>query len=328
MGRPKGSTNKVKKALLKDTGEDLLVKTVRLKGDALEAYEKPHQCFACGKRYAGTKGNFSFSHSPLFDGLKRLPWCKTCVDKLYEHYMRELGSDDEALIRMAMKLDLFVDDITLKSCKNISADRNKIQNLIRLNNLAQNNDKSFDDYLREIRGEIEVTSENIDDIKGESGSNITKTMIDRWGSQNEETLLALEEHYRLLKKQNPNADSNAEIFIKDLCYTKVLQQKAFKENNSGDFEKYSKLYRDTFKAAGLQTVAETDMSAEETFGVTLATISQYTPEQYYKDKHLYDDFSGIGDYIKRFLLRPLKNLMLGGNEADPEFDIGGGDDET
>jgi len=48
-------------------------------------------------------------------------------------------------------------------------------------------------------------------------------------------------------------------------------------------------------------------------------ISKYTPEEYYKDKKLYKDFDGIGEYFKRFVLRPLKNLQLGTTDRDKEF---------
>ena len=54
-------------------------------------------------------------------------------------------------------------------------------------------------------------------------------------------------------------------------------------------------------------------------GVTLATIAQYTPEEYYKDKKLYKDFDGLGDYFDRFVKRPLKNLMTGSIERDSEY---------
>ena len=34
---------------------------------------------------------------------------------------------------------------------------------------------------------------------------------------------------------------------------------------------------------------------------------------------LYKDFDGIGEYFKRFVLRPLKNLQLGTTDRDKEF---------
>ena len=77
----------------------------------------------------------------------------------------------------------------------------------------------------------------------------------------------------------------------------------------------------------MKTVQESDASNEETFVVTLAVISQYTPEEYYKDKSLYKDFDNIGDYFKRFVLRPIKNLMFGSKERDEEYYVKDDDDE-
>ncbi len=58
----------------------------------------------------------------------------------------------------------------------------------------------------------------------------------------------------------------------------------------------------------------------------MAAISQYTPEEYYSDKKLYKDFDGLGSYISRFITRPIKNLMLGGNERDDEYCVKDGDE--
>jgi hypothetical protein len=125
----------------------------------------------------------------------------------------------------------------------------------------------------------------------------------------------------MLKKQNPNCDNNQEIFIKDLCYIKLQQMTAMNESNIKDFDTLTKLYRETFKQAGLKTIIETDTSSDEALGVTLAVISQYTPEEFYKDKKLYKDFDGLGDYLKRYVLRPLKNLLAGSSERDEEHSI-------
>ena len=56
-----------------------------------------------------------------------------------------------------------------------------------------------------------------------------------------------------------------------------------------DTSKYSTLveqYNKTFTKAGLKTIEEKDSSNDETLGVTLATISLYTPEEFYKNKKI------------------------------------------
>ena len=222
---------------------------------------------------------------------------------------------------------MYFNETILNSTKKIDANRSRIKNYVRNCNLNQNNGKTYDTYLQEMNKVIIQNVDQIDEMKAEGQTNITKVMFERWGQVSSEDIVALEEHYKMLKKQNPNCDNNQEIFIKDLCYTKLLQLKAFKDGNSTDFEKYTKLYRDTFKQAGLKTVQETDASGDETLGVTLAVISQYTPEEYYKDKKLYKDFDGIGEYFQRFVLRPLKNLVLGTTERDKEYCVKDGDND-
>lgn len=284
--------------------------------------EKPYMCVTCGRRFKTQANNFSYSQSPLFEGNNSfLPTCCNCIEKLVEQYTIILGNQNEAIKRICMKYDIYFDESSLNATKKIDSNRSRIKNYIKNMNLQQHQGKTFDTYLKETADGAIESIEDLEQLKAEGQTSVTKAMFDRWGQVSESDMTALDEHYKMLKKQNPNCDSNQEIFIKDLCYTKLLQLKAFKDSNSTDFEKYTKLYRDTFKQAGLKTVQETDNSMEETFGVTLATISQFTPEEYYKNKSLYKDFDGIGDYIHRFLFRPLKNLMFGGNERDSEYSV-------
>jgi hypothetical protein len=302
--------------------------TIKATEEDKERFEKPFICVTCGKRYKAQKHNFSYSQSPLFEGNNHfLPTCCNCIDKLVEQYTEILGSQDEAIKRICMKYDIYFSQITLDSTKKISSNRSRIKNYIKSMNLQQNQGKTFDTYLKENTDATITSVEELEQMKADGQTSVTKAMFDRWGQVSPEDMTALDEHYKMLKKQNPNCDSNQEIFIKDLCYTKVSQLKAFREGNSTDFEKYTKLYRDTFKQAGLKIAQETDSGIEETLGVTLALISQYTPEEYYKDKKLYKDFDGLGEYFDRFVRRPLKNLVIGETERDSEYSIKDNEDD-
>lgn len=78
------------------------------------------------------------------------------------------------------------------------------------------------------------------------------------------------------------------------------------------------------------SIEEKDNSNNETIGVTLATISQFTPEEFYKDKKLYEDYDEIGNYFERHVCRPMENIMTGSEIRDKEFYVpenGGDDDE-
>ena len=79
----------------------------------------------------------------------------------------------------------------------------------------------------------------------------------------------------------------------------------------------------------MRTVEEKDNSINECLGVTLATISQYTPEEFYKDKSLYEDYDELGEYMDRHICRPMENIMTGSDIRDKEFFVpeNGDDDE-
>ena len=298
-------------------------------------YEEPEKrlyyCTACGKSFKKQDSNFCKSLSPLFAGNNGyVHICKKCTDKLYYNLVDYFSKNEEkAMDRMCQLFDWYYSDEIFAATRKISADRSRVCAYPAKTNLPQYEakGKTYVDTIADRANNVIHSLDELDEMKAEGQTGITKAMFERWGQVSTEDIIALEDHYKMLKKQNPNCDNNQEIFIKDLCYTKLLQLKSFKDGNSGDFEKYTKLYRDTFKQAGLKTIQETDASGEETLGVTLAVISQYTPEEYYKDKKLYKDFDGIGEYFSRFVLRPLKNLVLGTTERDKEYCVKDGDDD-
>ena len=182
-------------------------------------------------------------------------------------------------------------------------------------------------YNYERKQEDIVTSR--EQVKSEEFT-ITASAVDRWGiGFAEADYKNLDEHYRMLKKNNPNADNNQEIFIKSLCNLNMLMVKALKDGDSDKYVKLTDQYAKTFKQAGLRTIEEKDNSNSETFGVTLATISEWTPEEFYKDKKLYEDWDELGDYYDRHICRPMQNLMFDKNVRDKEFFVSDDeDDET
>lgn len=253
--------------------------------------------------------------------------CKECIRDM----ATDKGSDGVPIdnIEKAKKtLQLFdwvyLDDIYRKAIENANDD---IKQRVR--------SCGWNSYITQIRSfyqKLTWADSNFgaegNTLDEENNRRITNVMIKRWGPGfSDSDYLTMEDHYKMLKNNNPNADSNQEIFIEDLCRTRLLMLRAMRgEGKTDDFDKFSKTYRETFKQAGLRTVEEADNSSEETLGVTLATISQYTPEEYYKDKKLYKDFDSLGDYIQRFIYRPIKNLMFNDSERDKEYYVKGSDD--
>lgn len=289
-------------------------------------FPKPvYRCFSCGDEFSKREGNFPNSPHPMFrgnDGYCHI--CRGCTTYYLGQYEEMLGNDsDAALKHLGTFLGYYVGNKTIEASRRVSRGQNRLYTLASQRNIGEAKGKNYDNYVLESKKAPIASMEELEDLKKRGDVNISTASIKRWGvgTLGADDYKMLDDHYKLLKEQNPNADNNQEIFIKDLCYIKLQQMEAMASKRIDDFDKLTKLYRDTFKQAGLKTVAEADASSDETLGVTLAVISQFTPEEYYKDKTLYKDFDGLGEYIKRFVTRPLKNLVSGSIERDEEYRI-------
>lgn len=292
---------------------------------------KKYKCTMCGNSWDAQKSHFSKSAHPKYqanDGYIEI--CNDCRDKYYKKLVDfYCGNEEHAIRHMCMEFGWVYHIDALTASRQISADRSRISHYLAKKNLGQTariGTTYFDSMKFEFNEKQDNVVETREQAKSED-STISASAVDRWGvGFTEADYKNLDEHYRMLKKNNPNADNNQEIFIKSLCNINMLMVRALKDGDSDKYVKLTDQYAKTFKQAGLRTVNEQDGSADECLGVTLATIAQYTPEEYYKDKSLYKDFDNIGDYFDRFVKRPLKNLMFGSDERDKEYYVHEEDD--
>ena len=282
-----------------------------------------YKCSCCGKGFNGQpKYNFQRTNSPLYQANNGfLPWCKECTDRYLIALISFYSNNEEhAIEHFCQQVDWVYDIEPLKCAREISSDRSRISNYASKKNLNVGNRKTYFDTLKynyEQKQNDVVTSR--EQAKSEE-STISSSSVDRWGvGFTEADYKNLDEHYRMLKKNNPNADNNQEIFIKSLCNINMLMVRALKNSDSDKYVKLTDQYAKTFKQAGLRTVEEKDASNDETFCMTLGFISDYTPEEFYQDKELYADWDNIGDYIDRHITRPMINLETGSDIRDKEF---------
>lgn len=225
-----------------------------------------------------------------------------------------------AMQRLCMALDIYYNDDVFTSCDDGTS--KLIGNYIKQMNMNQYRNKTFDETLSEGfyfngRGELE---KSVSDDGDSARQNVDPRLIDKWGDGlDPEDYDVLERHYASLVAANPRSNSNQEIYIMDLCYTKMQQLKAIRDGNVDNYNKLTESYRKSFKEAGLKTVQDSDANNDDCWGTWMARISQYTPEEYYKNKKLYKDADNLGDYLSRFVLRPLRNLMYGTTERDAVY---------
>lgn len=285
---------------------------------------KKYKCMMCGNSWDAQKNHFSKSAHPKYqsnDGYIEI--CNECRDRYYKRLIDLYSGNEEHAIRhMCIEFGWIYHIDALTASRQISADRSRISHYLAKKNLGQTaviGTTYFDSMKYEYQNKLDDVIESRDQAKSEE-STITASAVDRWGvGFTEADYKNLDEHYRMLKKNNPNADNNQEIFIKSLCNLNMLMVKALKDGDSDKYVKLTDQYAKTFKQAGLRTVEEKDASNDETFCMTLGFISDFTPEEFYQNKELYADWDNIGEYIDRHITRPMINLETGSDIRDKEF---------
>lgn len=285
--------------------------------------ESKCNCCLCGEPLAKSKYYKTYSE---FYKVGHLPICKECFSRKFFNYAAEYQSNKLAMQRMCMAFDIYFDEVLFDKC-----DKNNdtvLGNYFRQLNISQYKEKTYDHTIKKIgfetsdeskpTKEVQTTDTQNDDT--EEIEEINPSDIEKWGFGFDRIDYdILNSHEKLLQNSNPDSDSNVSIFINDLCYIKMQQMKAVREGRVDDYNKLTEQYRKTFTQAGLKTVKDMNATEDFTIGVNAEIIEKYTPAEYYKNKSLYKDHDNLGDYITRFLLRPLRNLIQGTKDRDFEF---------
>ena len=84
--------------------------------------KEKHECLYCGKAYVDT--NYYSSNSVFYSNFGRLPYCKQCIERLYQHlydkYTKEgyLYSERKAVQRLCMAFDIYYKEDVFNSAMN------------------------------------------------------------------------------------------------------------------------------------------------------------------------------------------------------------------
>ena len=295
-------------------------------------------CCCCGEPLPITQ--FYKSYSQFYNN-GHLPICKECFNREVKLHLEteNYKSSKKAMQRMCMAFDVYFDEDLFDKCDVNDDIYIVVGNYMKRLNMKQYDGKTFENTLQKsdiLSGErksVKNTRVAIVDEYGneqDGADEINPDDVAKWGvgltATDYETLNS---HYKYLTSANPHCDSNQEIFIIDLCYTKMQQLRCIRDGDMENFKKMGEYYNSTFSKSGLRIANSADANSDDCLGLWNARISQYTPEEYYKNKKLYEDHDGFKDYIERFMLRPLRNLMYGTNDRDNEFyvkDVGDEDE--
>lgn len=267
-----------------------------------------YTCFICGNEYSDT--NYYSSHSTFFSHLGKLPYCKQCVENLYQKYYKmykdEHSSTPEkkAIRRLCMAFDIFYSDEAFNSAmkqtkeKKITLVASYMKNI----HLTQFKDKSYDTTLLGEKFHIETTEDII------ATSDINKSVIDFFGEG------FTKDDYKFLKKEYDDwiarheckTKAQEEVF-KRLCFKQLEILKATRKGeDTKDLDATFQKLLDTAKLQPKQNSGDTTAD-NQTFG-TLIDKWENTRPLPEIDEEL-KDVDKIGLYIDVFFKGHLAKMM-------------------
>lgn len=192
---------------------------------SIEINASSSQCRKCGSAYGRLKGNFPVSYAQLYKGQGYMPYCRECVDGMYDAYYA-LCKDSRAAVRqMCRKLDLYWDESVYQYAELRAANRSMMTAYIARSNSVSYAGKSYDDTLIEenalwsglttnVEKAIEIDDDPIKDIQLEADPELA----DFWGADySPEFLIRLDKRYKKWTKDQGELEPGSVSLFKHIC---------------------------------------------------------------------------------------------------------------
>jgi len=106
-------------------------------------------CRRCGTAYTRLKGYFPISYAVLYKGTGFIPYCRECIDTMYNEYFDESKSARLAVMQMCRKLDLYWNEKLFEVAEKQNATRTMMTAYMMKVNALKYAGKCYDDTLRE-----------------------------------------------------------------------------------------------------------------------------------------------------------------------------------
>ena len=260
------------------------------------------------------ESNFYASWSKFSDGM--MPYCKDCIQKIYQYYFEETGAEKTAVYFTLMKLDMpFIDNVYEASIKNNKKPVYNISTYIStLLRSTQN---------KEIWCDFSATDTELS--KTES---VVKTIAERkkeldilekqWGIQDcTEDYDFLEETYKRYTKNIDFVNPQQEDLYKDLCRDRLLLRKINDNRYNGD-ESLDKVQSRISKTMSILKLDQFEKKKDKTdiekiLEKQIWEIENTEPAEVV-DKEEYKDFLNIESDWGKHILRAVKNMLVGSKD--------------
>lgn len=289
--------------------------------------KEKYYCRKCMKHLS--EDNFYNAYDGmLIDKNGKFSVCKKCIVDLYDYFYQQYESMEKVIHRMCQALNVrFTNDA-------LDATKAHIQTLI---DNGKNVSAIFSIYLMKLTatkksmtkgGPNDFQYEDVGTIFTEKQVDITQIpipaeVINFWGNDlKREDIEFLENEY-LEFKNTHSAETRAEVvLLKQICFNLLDIKKARLANDPTD--KLVKEMQDLMKSLTISpnvVKANALNAGGESFGQWIEDIERSEPAQWLLSDprgEIYRDVGNTEEYFQKYVVRPLKNFILGSRDFNTE----------
>jgi len=262
------------------------------------------------------ESDFYTSWSNFSDG--KVPYCKSCIQKIFKYYLKETQTEKTALYFTLMKLDIpFIQEIfdIIINKSNYNVDKLVGTYIVELQRKTQNKEiwcdfSSSDIELKDIDSKIQTVAERKSELKD---------LEYKWGLQDcVEDYDFLESTFNRYTNGIEFTNPQQEDLYKDLCRDRLLLRKINDNRYNGD-ETIDKVQNrisktmSTLKLDQFETNKPKTLSEQSLFE-KIRLCDENNVKDIYSEPSKYYDLNKVQYYNEKFSLRPLANMLVGNRD--------------
>lgn len=265
-----------------------------------------YRCMRCGKQVIDDDKEFMISFSKAHTGNKcRLPYCKDCIDGMYEEYYEEYGNEEDAARRMCMLLDVYYSQELVDLMKSGSKPLKRMTFYIAKSHTAKYANKTYTNTLLDEKNEEAkiVTYEDMYEAK-----DVDPDTTAFWGSGfRPEDYEYLDSRYSEWILSYPVQAKAMEAIIQKICLLELQIMRGIQKGDKVDT--LCKAMNDLMNSAGIQPKqsSENTMSDTASFGALIKRWEDEEPIPEPEEK--WKDVDGIRRYISVFFFGHLSKMF-------------------
>lgn len=267
-------------------------------------------CLCCNNEFK-TKDMYK-SRSPIYRGTGIIPYCKTCLGKLFDEYQRQYvvleyqNPHRKAMDRVCMLTDLYYSDKVYDSAmkdaeKEVNAKRHFIESYVKQTNMYQYLDKDYNTTIYERYGEAKeagrLPEEPSDKTEEELEIIVKSTKVFGKGYLEDDYLYLHDQYEDWLARYECNTKAQEEVFKRLSCLQLEIMKATRRGDDTAKLDEAFRKYMDTGNIAPKQNAGDA-MSDTQTFGTLIDKWENTRPIPEI-DEEL-RDVDKIGVYIDTF----------------------------